>query len=54
MLGFAVENVVSGVNVTICLPIVHTSVDHRTAFDILWEGRAGEQSILDAIETSVR
>jgi 4-hydroxythreonine-4-phosphate dehydrogenase len=29
-----------GVNVTLGLPIVRTSVDHGTAFDIAWTGRA--------------
>lgn len=29
-----------GVNVTIGLPIVRTSVDHGTAFDIAWQGKA--------------
>ena len=28
----------SGVNVTVGLPIVRTSVDHGTAFDIAWQG----------------
>jgi len=54
MLGFAGESVVSGVNVTIGLPIIRTSVDHGTAFDIVGEGQASEQSMLDAIETAVR
>ena len=30
----------SAVNVTIGLPIVRTSVDHGTAFDIAWQGKA--------------
>jgi 4-hydroxythreonine-4-phosphate dehydrogenase len=29
-----------GVNVTIGLPIIRTSVDHGTAFDIAWQGKA--------------
>lgn len=39
-----------GVNVTIGLPIVRTSVDHGTAFDKAGEGRANPQSMLDAIK----
>ena len=38
-----------GVNVTAGLPIVRTSVDHGTAFDIAGTGKADEQSILEAI-----
>ncbi|ADJ14556.1 4-hydroxythreonine-4-phosphate dehydrogenase PdxA [Halalkalicoccus jeotgali] len=49
MLGFAEGGAVSGVNVTIGLPIVRTSVDHGTAFDIAGEGIASERSLLDAV-----
>lgn len=41
---------VSGVNLTLGLPIVRTSVDHGTAFDIAGEGRANPQSMIEAIE----
>ena len=30
----------NGVNVTLGLPIIRTSVDHGTAFDIAWTGEA--------------
>lgn len=49
MLGFQGGSTVSGVNVTIGLPIVRTSVDHGTAFDIAGEGVASEASLLDAV-----
>ena len=49
MLGFAGGDAVSGVNVTIGLPIVRTSVDHGTAFDIAGEGIASEASLVDAV-----
>lgn len=52
MLGFSSGDAVSGVNVTIGLPIVRTSVDHGTAFDIAGEGIASEQSMIDAVETA--
>ena len=29
-----------GVNITLGLPIIRTSVDHGTAFDLAWQGRA--------------
>ncbi|MEM7252211.1 MAG: 4-hydroxythreonine-4-phosphate dehydrogenase PdxA [Pseudomonadota bacterium] len=34
-----------GVNVTVGLPIVRTSVDHGTAFDIAWQGKAFTESL---------
>ncbi|ELY56359.1 4-hydroxythreonine-4-phosphate dehydrogenase PdxA [Natronococcus jeotgali] len=51
-LGFSSEDAVSGVNVTIGLPIVRTSVDHGTAFDIAGEGIASEASLIDAVEVA--
>ena len=39
----------AGVNVTIGLPIIRTSVDHGTAFDKAGDGRANSQSMVDAI-----
>ena len=50
MLGFSSGDAVSGVNVTIGLPIVRTSVDHGTAFDIAGEGVASDTSLIDAVE----
>jgi 4-hydroxythreonine-4-phosphate dehydrogenase len=38
------------VNVTLGLPIVRTSVDHGTAFDIAWRGQASINSFLKACE----
>ena len=40
----------SGVNVTLGLPIVRTSVDHGTAFGKAGEGRANPQSMIEAIQ----
>jgi 4-hydroxythreonine-4-phosphate dehydrogenase len=39
-----------GVNVTLGIPIVRTSVDHGTAYDIAGTGTAREQSLLAAIK----
>ena len=39
----------TGVNVTLGLPIVRTSVDHGTAFDIAWTGRAFTDSLHHAL-----
>lgn len=41
---------VSGVNITLGLPIIRTSVDHGTAFDQAGKGTASEISLLNAIE----
>jgi 4-hydroxythreonine-4-phosphate dehydrogenase len=38
-----------GVNVTLGLPIIRTSVDHGTAFDIAWKGTAFTDSLLHAL-----
>jgi len=38
-----------GVNVTLGIPLVRTSVDHGTAYDIAGKGIAREQSLLAAI-----
>lgn len=43
-----------GVNVTLGLPIIRTSVDHGTAFDIAGRGVARHESMLEAIRIAVR
>ena len=55
LLGFQYDEhtgtwgVMSGVNITLGLPIVRTSVDHGTAFGKAGEGRANPQSMIEAI-----
>ena len=44
----------SGVNVSIGLPIIRTSVDHGTAFDIAGRGVARPDSLLAAIQVAVQ
>jgi len=39
-----------GVNATLGLPVIRTSVDHGTAFDIAWQGKASHESLVAAIE----
>jgi 4-hydroxy-L-threonine phosphate dehydrogenase PdxA len=39
-----------GVNVTLGLPIIRTSVDHSTAFDITATGIANETSMVEALK----
>jgi len=43
-----------GVNVTLGLPIVRTSPDHGTAFDIAWRGKADPSSMIAAIRVAVK
>jgi 4-hydroxythreonine-4-phosphate dehydrogenase len=43
----------AGVNITVGLPLVRTSVDHGTAFDIAGTGVADERSLLEAIRQAV-
>jgi 4-hydroxythreonine-4-phosphate dehydrogenase len=49
MLGFD-----EGVNITLGLPIIRTSVDHGTAYDLAWKGRASASSLVAAIRWAAR
>lgn len=42
----------TGVNITLGLPIIRTSVDHGTAFDIAWKGKADPTSLFSAIKVA--
>ncbi|RTL93261.1 4-hydroxythreonine-4-phosphate dehydrogenase PdxA [Ancylobacter aquaticus] len=56
LLGFDVDpatgewKALSGVNISLGLPIIRTSVDHGTAFDIAGKGVANEESLIEAID----
>ncbi len=41
------------VNVTLGTPIVRTSVDHGTAMDIAWQGKASDASLHAAIQMAI-
>ncbi|NWF85996.1 MAG: 4-hydroxythreonine-4-phosphate dehydrogenase PdxA [Bryobacteraceae bacterium] len=43
-----------GVNIALGLPIIRTSVDHGTAFDIAWKGEASTRSLVQAFEFARR
>jgi len=43
----------AGVNITVGLPIIRTSVDHGTAFDIAGKGIADERSLLEALRAAI-
>jgi len=44
---------VSGVNITLGLPIIRSSVDHGTAFDMAGKGTASADSMVNAIEYGI-
>ena len=58
--GFRIDPVtgkyssMSGINTTIGLPIIRTSVDHGTAFDRAGRGVANEGSMVEAIEVAAQ
>ncbi len=49
LLGFS-----TGVNITVGLPFIRTSVDHGTAFEIAWQGKASEESMVEAIKLAAK
>lgn len=60
LLGFNVDpatgkwQAISGVNITLGLPILRTSVDHGTAFDIAGKGIANADSLVDAMDYALK
>ena len=60
LLGFAIDRKtgnwtgLSGVNVTLGLPVIRTSVDHGTAFDIVGRGIADANSLVEAIDYALQ
>ena len=44
----------SAVNTTLGLPIIRTSVDHGTALDIAWQGKARPDSLFAALRLAAR
>jgi 4-hydroxythreonine-4-phosphate dehydrogenase len=45
---------VNGINISLGLPIIRTSVDHGTAFDQAGQGTASDASLVDAIEYAAK
>ena len=43
-----------GVNIALGIPIIRTSVDHGTAFDIAWRGQASPASLVAAVNFAAR
>ena len=44
----------TAVNTTLGLPIIRTSVDHGTACDIAWQGKANPSSLVEAVKLAVQ
>lgn len=42
------------INTTLGLPIIRTSVDHGTALDIAWQGKANPSSLIEAVTLAAR
>ena len=49
LIPFKLVHFKDGVNTTLGLPIIRTSVDHGTAYDISWKGIADPTSLVEAI-----
>lgn len=54
LIPFKAFNFDTGVNVTLGLPMVRTSVDHGTANDIAWQGIADPSSLEAAVELAIK
>ncbi len=52
LIPMKMESFGKGVNITVGLPIIRTSVDHGTAFDIAGQGIADSGSLRSAIDTA--
>lgn len=44
----------SAINTTLGLPVIRTSVDHGTAFDIAWQGKANPNSLYEAVQLAAK
>jgi 4-hydroxythreonine-4-phosphate dehydrogenase len=44
----------SAINTTLGLPVIRTSVDHGTAFDIAWQGKANPNSLGEAVRLAAK
>jgi 4-hydroxythreonine-4-phosphate dehydrogenase len=54
LIPFKLLHFSDGVNVTIGLPIVRTSVDHGTAYDIAGKGVADGESLIEAVKLAAK
>lgn len=54
LIPFKLIHFSDGVNTTLGLPIIRTSVDHGTAYNIAGTGKADERSLMEAIKMAAR
>lgn len=54
LIPFKAFNFDTGVNITLGLSMVRTSVDHGTALDIAWQGKAEIASFVSAVQLAAR
>ena len=54
LIPFKALNFDTGVNITLGLPLIRTSVDHGTALDIAWQGKANISSFISAVKLAVQ
>lgn len=54
LIPFKLLHFEDGVNVTLGLPIVRTSVDHGTAYDIAGQGKANHKSLAEAVHLAAK
>lgn len=54
LIPFKALNFDTGVNITLGLPLIRTSVDHGTALDIAWQGKADISSLISAVKLAVK
>lgn len=54
LIPFKAFNFDTGVNITLGLPMVRTSVDHGTALDIAWQGRGEVASFVSAVKLAAQ
>lgn len=52
LIPFKMVSFNEGVNITLGLPIIRTSPDHGTAYDIAWRGKADPSSMIAAIKVA--
>lgn len=54
LIPFKALNFDTGVNITLGLPLIRTSVDHGTALDIAWQGKADVSSLISAVTLATK
>jgi len=54
LIPFKMVSFDEGVNITLGLPIIRTSPDHGTAYDIAWKGKADPSSMIAAIKVAAQ